>query len=414
MHSMPTKTSHSAEARKKAALRQAVYELLDRTIPVIRDGGDIPLRSVAEAIAGEKLGSNVRRALDARGRLTFSPAKAGKATFENTGEARDLALKSIKLKIPKRLSGWADVLDGDQGVVLHFDKHHTLSACKMLVCADVEAVELTKRRIFVDMEGKAFDKSFDLGAPPKGKREAPAVRKEEKTPSGGKVAAREARQPRAAPKRVVEASARREERSAAGAKAALGKAVRDAKSNVRAGVGQTLRSAAESQWAAKQAVRKAARDVKTNLRNAGRPAASSQMTVKETAPKVRARPSETVRSQGSPTKGKESRPRKGGYLGVTTFPVRVPAKLADEKGATGGLIVLGVQPDGPADQAGLQLGDTLLELGGRAMRKPADLRTQVSRERVGHKLDAVVLRAGKTRHVTVEVGAPGGRRDLRG
>ena len=406
-----------------------MYELLARTIPVIREGGDIPLRSIAEAIAGEKIGSNVRAALDARGRIAFSPAKAGKATFTNVGEARELGLKSIKLKIPKRLSGWAQVLDEDQGVVLRFDKHHTLSACKMLVCADVEAVELTKKRIFVDMEGKAFDRTFDLGAD-EGERDATASRRREKPASEGKevagkaekparTAEKTAREPRTAqqarqPRRVVEASAQKNERSTARAQGALRSAVEDAKSNIRAGVGQTLKSAAESQWAAKQAVHKAARDAKSNiqpgLRQTRKSAAESRKEAKAAARKASAsargqleQAADQVRSKGKAVRPQGAGSR--GYLGVTTYPVRLPAKLAAESGTTGGLIVLGVQPDGPADEAGLQLGDTLLELGGKPTRKPADLRRQLSRDRVGQKLEAIVLRAGKTSHLTVEVGA---------
>lgn len=402
------------DPRKQAALREAVHELLPRVIPVVREGGRIPLRSIAEPIAGEKVGSDVRRALDARGPLTFSPEKAGRARFENDGQQMDLRLKAIKLKIPKRLSGWAEVLDGEQGVALHFDKRHTLSACKALVCADVEGVELTKRRIFVDLEGKAFDRSFDLGAK-EDARGAAAPRGEGKPAADRKVAARTARPSQPAQRKVVEVSAQKEERSTGKAKAPLRGAIRDAKANIRSGVEKTLRSAAESHWAAKQAVHEAGRDAKTNVQSGVRrtreSAAERQKAVKMAARNAREsargqleHSKETVRSRGPAPRPKEGESRGGGYLGMTTYPVRLPEKLAEERNATGGLIVLEVQPDGPADEAGLQLGDTLLTLGGRPMRKPGDLKQQLSPDHVGQRMDAVVLRAGKARHFTVEVG----------
>jgi S1-C subfamily serine protease len=98
---------------------------------------------------------------------------------------------------------------------------------------------------------------------------------------------------------------------------------------------------------------------------------------------------------------------------MTTYPVRLPAKFAGEQGATEGLMVLGVQPEGPADEAGLLLGDTLLTLGGRPIQKPDDLKQQLAPESVGRRLEARVLRAGETLRVTVEVGNPGARERAR-
>ena len=107
---------------------------------------------------------------------------------------------------------------------------------------------------------------------------------------------------------------------------------------------------------------------------------------------------------------REERPSKGGdgrgYLGMTTFPVSLPDRLAEKLGAECGLILLGVEPDGPADGGGLHIGDTLLSLDGHPMRKTEDLRAQLAPGSVGHSLQAKVLRAGEAKTLELEVGAP--------
>jgi S1-C subfamily serine protease len=52
-----------------------------------------------------------------------------------------------------------------------------------------------------------------------------------------------------------------------------------------------------------------------------------------------------------------------GYLGVGTQAVRLPDTAAASAGQNTGLLVTSVQPDSPAERAGLLLGDTLLALG---------------------------------------------------
>ncbi|WP_223643719.1 PDZ domain-containing protein [Corallococcus sp. EGB] len=94
-----------------------------------------------------------------------------------------------------------------------------------------------------------------------------------------------------------------------------------------------------------------------------------------------------------------------GYLGMGALPVRLPERLAKAHGTQRGLKVASVDPDGPAEKAGLQTGDTLLTLEGQPLREVADLVAQLPPERVGQTVHAKVLRAEAARGIDLIVGA---------
>ena len=95
-----------------------------------------------------------------------------------------------------------------------------------------------------------------------------------------------------------------------------------------------------------------------------------------------------------------------GYLGAGMQSVRLPARLVASLGLTGdaALIVLGVEGGGPADRAGLLVGDVLVALGDAPVREPADVLALLEPERVGQPLVARVVRAGALLDVPVTVG----------
>jgi S1-C subfamily serine protease len=99
-----------------------------------------------------------------------------------------------------------------------------------------------------------------------------------------------------------------------------------------------------------------------------------------------------------------------GYLGVATFPVRLPAALAQRTGQAGALLVSAVEPGSPAERAGLLLGDALLSLDTRAVSSAGDLLPLLDEERIGKALPVRLVRAGDVRELAVEVGVRGGSR----
>ncbi|MHC4605645.1 MAG: S1C family serine protease [Planctomycetota bacterium] len=86
------------------------------------------------------------------------------------------------------------------------------------------------------------------------------------------------------------------------------------------------------------------------------------------------------------------RPRGSGRLGVT---------LQD---SDDGVLVDYVVPLGPGDEAGLQVGDLIKKVNGRAVRRWMDVRNRVWSRKPGDKLRMVILRDGEEKEVVVTLG----------
>nr|MDQ2899167.1 S1C family serine protease [Acidobacteriota bacterium] len=86
-----------------------------------------------------------------------------------------------------------------------------------------------------------------------------------------------------------------------------------------------------------------------------------------------------------------------GYLGVGLHPVQLP-------GGRGGLIVLSVEPHGPAANAGILLGDALTDLDGKPINDTDDVQTHLGPDRVGQSLRASISRGGATMELAVVAG----------
>lgn len=93
-----------------------------------------------------------------------------------------------------------------------------------------------------------------------------------------------------------------------------------------------------------------------------------------------------------------------GYLGIGTYPVRLPSSLEAVAGQPYGLILLSVQPESPAAKAGLLLGDVLVSLAGARVQSASDLVPLLDEDRVGAQLPLRAVRGGELREMQVTIG----------
>jgi S1-C subfamily serine protease len=86
-----------------------------------------------------------------------------------------------------------------------------------------------------------------------------------------------------------------------------------------------------------------------------------------------------------------------GYLGVGLQPVELPDHHK-------GLIVLSLEPDGPAAKAGVLIGDVMVSLGGTEVTDTDDIQSVLERHAVGQTIAAGVVRGGTAVTVGVQIG----------
>lgn len=95
-----------------------------------------------------------------------------------------------------------------------------------------------------------------------------------------------------------------------------------------------------------------------------------------------------------------------GYLGLGMQPVRLPESLKRTLNLprAGGVIIVAVEPDSPAERAGLLIGDVLVALDGVPISDTADVQALLGPERVGTAVVTSIIRAGLLAERTVVVG----------
>ncbi len=99
-----------------------------------------------------------------------------------------------------------------------------------------------------------------------------------------------------------------------------------------------------------------------------------------------------------------------GYLGLGFLSIPLPHKLQGQKffsqfNSTAGrcLIVLNVEPEGPAGMAGVLVGDLVAGLDGVPVRDTDDVQRLLSAERVGKGVTASIIRGGNPIEVMITV-----------
>jgi S1-C subfamily serine protease len=95
-----------------------------------------------------------------------------------------------------------------------------------------------------------------------------------------------------------------------------------------------------------------------------------------------------------------------GYFGLAVQPVRLPEPMRRALALSGniGLLIINLEPAGPADRAGLLLGDIITALDGRELGDPSDLLAFLGSEAVGKEADLRVVRGGESKSVIITVG----------
>jgi len=100
-------------------------------------------------------------------------------------------------------------------------------------------------------------------------------------------------------------------------------------------------------------------------------------------------------------KGRVSR----GYLGIGLQPVSLPADLSEKlQLGPAGVIVLSVEPGGPAHNAGIVIGDVLLSIAGRSVADLGDVQSALGADSVGRTAPVELLRGGERKTVEVRIG----------
>ena len=95
-----------------------------------------------------------------------------------------------------------------------------------------------------------------------------------------------------------------------------------------------------------------------------------------------------------------------GYLGLGMQPVRLPESIRQTLSLprTGGVIVVAVESNSPAERAGLLIGDVLVALDGVPVSDTADVQALLGPERVGTAVGASIIRAGLLAERVITIG----------
>jgi S1-C subfamily serine protease len=98
-----------------------------------------------------------------------------------------------------------------------------------------------------------------------------------------------------------------------------------------------------------------------------------------------------------------------GYLGVGLQPVRLPDALRRtlKRGDKTAAIVLEVEPEGPADKAGIVIGDIFVALAGHTVTRLEDVHGELGAESIGKSLSLKFVRGGALQEASLVVGERG-------
>lgn len=97
------------------------------------------------------------------------------------------------------------------------------------------------------------------------------------------------------------------------------------------------------------------------------------------------------------------RPR-AGFLGISGQPVRLPERQRTASGRERALLVVDINPGGPAESGGVIVGDVIFDVDTQPVGSTDDLIALLTTERIGRDVALRVLRGGTATDLTVTIG----------
>ena len=102
-----------------------------------------------------------------------------------------------------------------------------------------------------------------------------------------------------------------------------------------------------------------------------------------------------------------------GYLGVGLHPIRLPEALRQtlQRNERTAAMVVEVEPDSPAHNAGIMIGDLLISFGAHSIARVEDVHAQLAAEAIGKPVVVKLVRGGAPQEISIVVGerAHGGK-----
>jgi S1-C subfamily serine protease len=94
-----------------------------------------------------------------------------------------------------------------------------------------------------------------------------------------------------------------------------------------------------------------------------------------------------------------------GYLGVGTQQAPISGALATKAGVTqsSGLLVVTIEPNSPADKAGLLIGDLIIGVAGQPVTDVESLRNSLTPDKLDQAVQIKLLRGGEPTDVAVTI-----------
>ena len=108
---------------------------------------------------------------------------------------------------------------------------------------------------------------------------------------------------------------------------------------------------------------------------------------------------------GSKDSAAKTAPGSRGYIGIYMQELTDEVRAGlDLKGVSSGVLVSGVEEDGPADEAGLRDGDVVVSFNGDAVATPDELRSKVRAAEPGSQAKLGIVRDGKKETIELTLG----------